>query len=466
MEAVMSCEARQEYLRAQRTRYRRASRAQKGRILDEVCELLGMHRKSLVRIFGRRPTRKAKRRGPKPRYGAEVLAPLKVIWRTAQQPCSKRLRVVVAAWLPYYERHYGAVDEEVREGLLSVSAATIDRLMAPVRARARRGLSATSATNRLKGQIPIRTRFQDVEGPGYFEADTVAHCGTSLSGSFVWSLTLTDIWSGWTENAAVWTKDARAIVDRVREIEEGLAFELEGFDSDNGGEFINHHLHRYLRNRPIPVDFTRSRPYHKNDNAHVEQKQWTHVRQLLGYDRLEDRRLVAMIHDLYRHEWRALQNFFLPTMQLIAKFRDGGRVRRRHSQPRTPYERLMASPGVSRAGKEQLRREFESLDPFVLNKAIETKLRAIFRMVRRQTPGASARQDAPPPERAVEMPPCDQPVPALAPLASRTACSQGLENSPRKAPIANPKALGGEFPTVPQPRRMLVSQERQEGKPR
>jgi len=385
----MSYRSRREYIRTQRTRYRGGTRQAKSRILDEGCALFGLHRKSLIRAFGR-PSRPARRRrGAKPRYGPELLGPLKAIWLSADQPCSKRLKAVVAIWLPFYESRHGALELTVRAGLLAMSPATIDRLLRPIRARRRKGLSATRSARHLVGQIPIRTRFQDVDGPGWFEADTVAHCGTSLAGQFVWSLTFTDIWSGWTENRAVWNRSARQIVDRIGDIEQGLAFDIEGFDSDNGTEFLNRHLWRYFHDRPVPVEFTRSRPYRKNDNAHVEQKQWTHVRQLLGYDRLDKRRLMGLINDLYRTDWRAMQNFFQPTMQLVSKSREGGRLRRYHGKPRTPYERLIDSPTVSQDGKDQLRREFASLDPFDLRQAIETKLRAIFRLARTRSKGAA-----------------------------------------------------------------------------
>lgn len=395
MDEAMGYRSRQDYLRTQRARYRGASRKDKGRILDEGCRLLGLHRKSLIRAFARPAKGPQRRRGPKPRYGPDVLGPLKTIWLAAHQPCGKRLKAVVALWLGAYERRHGALAPQVRADLLAISPATIDRLLRPIRARRRKGMSLTRSAKHLEGQIPIRTRFQNVGGPGWLETDTVAHCGTSSAGSFVWTVTFTDIWSGWTENRAVWNRSSRQIVQRLSDIEQGLAFEIEGVDCDNGTEFVNHELWHYLRDRPVPVEFTRSRPYRKNDNAHVEQKQWTHVRQLLGYDRFDNRRLVERINDLYGKEWRALQNFFLPTMQLVSKSREGGRLRRTHSAPRTPCERLLDSPAVSQAGKEELRREFASLDPFDLGQAIETKLRAIFRLARRsQTRAAAARRGA------------------------------------------------------------------------
>jgi len=354
--------------------------------------MFGRHRKSLIRAFGRRDGRAVGRRGRPALYGQEVVAALKGIWRLAEQACSKRLKALIPLWLPHYERHFGALAQEVRRGLLAMSPATMDRHLRHVRVR--RGLSATRSVRHVQGQIPIRTRFDKVEGPGYIEADTVAHCGGSLAGAFVWSVTFTDIWSGWTENCAVWNRNARQIVGRLGEIEAQLPFGLVGFDSDNGAEFINGHLLRYLRQRPVEVEFTRSRPYRKNDNAHVEQKQWTHVRQLLGYDRLDNRRLVALINDLYRNEWRLVQNFFLPNMRLISKVRDGSCLRRRHDAPRTPCQRLLDHPQLDQETKESLQRQLQSLDPVALKQRMEEKLRAIFRLARRSNTTAAKRKGA------------------------------------------------------------------------
>jgi len=386
MEAVMSYRSRQEYVQTQRARYRSGTRREKKQILDEGCRLFGLHRKSLIRAFGRSVRRPSRRRGRKVKFvAAELLGPLKVIWLASNQPCGKRLKVVLGLWVASYEKHHGALAPDVRERLLAMSPSTLDRLLRPLRAR-RRGLCGTRRVGRLEGQIPIRTNFRDVVGPGYFEADTVAHGGTSAAGAFVWSMTMTDIWSGWTENAAVWNKNGQQLVRRIRQIEEQLPFDMVAFDSDNGSEFLTWPLHRYCESRN--VKFTRSRPCHKNDQAHVEQKQFTHVRQLLGYDRLDNRRLVEPINDLYRHEWRALQNFFLPTVKLISKRRRGGHVKRLYTKPATPYQRLMQSHMVSPEAKEHLRRQFESLDPLELVKAKEAKLHAIDRLVRQGAKGA------------------------------------------------------------------------------
>ncbi len=374
-----------EYVEAFRIRYRKAKAFEKTWLLTEFCKMCRCHRKHAIRLLNRRRDRPRRKPGRRPLYGPEVLGPLKTIWLAAEQMCSKRLRVALALWLPAYERHHGPLDPSVRKKLLALSPATIDRLLRPIRARRRpRGLCATRPGTLLRNQIPIRAEPWDVDRPGYLEADTVAHCGTSLAGSFIWSLTFTDIWSGWTENRAVWNKGAHGVVTQVRDVESRLVFPILGFDCDNGAEFLNHHLWSYFARRKNPVAFTRSRPYHRNDNAHVEQKQWTHVRQLLGYDRLENPAMLEPLNDLYTHEWSLLQNFFCPTLKLKSKTRVKSRYQKRYYPPQTPYQRLMGCPTLPAQAKQRLRRTHETLDPFALKKAIERKLRRVF-MLRQGT---------------------------------------------------------------------------------
>ena len=235
----------------------------------------------------------------------------------------------------------------------------------------------------LKNQIPIRTDNWDITKPGFCEADTVAHCGNSLSGDFAWSLTLTDIFSAWTENRAIWGKGSLGVLEQIRDIEKRLPFTLLGFDCDNGSEFLNYHLIRYFGDRPKSrmVQFSRSRPYHKDDNAHVEQKNWTHVRQLFGYDRFGNKLLVILMNDLYRNEYSLLQNYFCPTMKLISKERINSKYRKKYDFPQTPYQRLLASDYISPETKQKLITTYSSLNPFVLRKNVENKLKAIFRLI-------------------------------------------------------------------------------------
>jgi hypothetical protein len=308
---------------------------------------------------------------------------LKTFWFATDQLCSKRLKVALPLWLPYYEQAHGPLDPLLRGKLLAISPAQMDRLLRPVRAAAQgRGLSGTKPGTLLKRHIPIRTASTDLTAPGHLEADAVAHCGGSLEGDFIWSLTFTDIASGWTENRAIWNKGATDVLAHVRQLEAQLPFALRSFDVDNGAEFLNHHLWRYFCDRPEPIAFARSRPYHKNDQAHVEQKNWTHVRQLLGYDRLADPTLVPLLNDLYATAWGPFHNFFCPSVKLQEKKRVGAQYLKRHDRPQTPYQRLLQADQVSESHKTILREQFARLNPFTLKAAIEQKLRQIVQRLR------------------------------------------------------------------------------------
>lgn len=379
----MSRKSKQEYLRSIRDRYRRVGRRFKSKILDEFCAVCGYSRKYAIQLLNRPPGARRKRGGPKPQYGAAVLTPLKAIWLLSEQMCSKRLKAALPIWLPFYEQAHGALAPALRKKVLQISPAAMDRLLQPVRARyPGKGRSGTRCgPQALKHKIPIRTDNWDIDRPGFLEADTVAHCGDSLAGDFVWSLTLTDIFSQWTENRAVWNKGAQAVVERVREVEATLPFTLLGFDVDNGSEFLTWHLWRHFLDRPAPVDLRRSRPYKKNDQAYVEQKNWTHVRQLLGYDRIERAAVLPLINELYR-TWGQLHNFFCPTLKLLSKTRVGSKTVRKYGPPQTPYHRLLDCPHLSAAQKEQLRAGFQSLNPLQLKTQLETQLKALFRRLR------------------------------------------------------------------------------------
>ena len=241
----MGTTSKKEYLLAIWGRYQRVGRQFKTKILDEFCLVCGYGRKYAIRLLGRRPGPRRRRPGPQRRYDAAVLAPLKALWLVAEQMCSKRLQAALPLWLPFYEQEHGALAERVRRQLLRISPATIDRLLRKVRVRyPGRGLCGTRPGSRLKQQIPIRTDNAEVDRPGFLEADTVAHCGPSRAGNFIWSLTLTDIFSQWTENRAVWNKGATDVLAQVKDLEQGLPFALLGFDVDNGSEFLTFHLWR------------------------------------------------------------------------------------------------------------------------------------------------------------------------------------------------------------------------------
>ena len=377
----MSKELKSDWLPKLQSRYARRSREGKSRMLDELCEDYRYERKYAIKLLRGNLAVPTGRTHPGPERRYAVVEPVvRQIWLTAEQPCGKRLAPILRQWLPYYEGRYGKLSARQRSLIWQVSPATLDRMLAPARAEHWRGRSGTKPGRLLRSEIPIRTGTWDLSRPGYLEADSVAHCGASLAGSFIWSLTYTDILSGWTEGGAVWNRGATGVLTATREVEERLPFALLGFDSDNGGEFLNHHLWAYMRDRTRAVEFTRSRPYHSDDNAHVEQKNWTWARQLLGYGRLEDPALVAPISALYREVWAPWQNFFLPCLKLEQKWRVGSRWHKRYEPPRTAYERLCAPGILQLKPRQHLRDRYASLNPFDLKDELEKRLKQILKL--------------------------------------------------------------------------------------
>jgi hypothetical protein len=376
-----------EYLQSIYSRYKRADRKEKSVILNEFCQNCGYHRKHAIRTlntFKRFTKPKAKRRGKPTVYNkVPIIAPLKRIWLAANLPCSKRLKAILSLWLPFYETEHGKLPKYVLTALQSISAATIDRLLKPTRIKYKgRGRSTTKPGTLLKKHIPIKTDQWDETRPGFLEADTVAHCGESMAGMFAFTIDCVDIATTWTEQRAVWGKGEKGVVEQIKAIENSLPFTLLGFDSDNGSEFLNYHLLRHFHHRKQPVQFTRSRPYHKDDNAHVEQKNWTHVRQWLGYQRLDNPDVISLMNKLYTSEWRLYHNFFLPSVKLLEKKRIASKTIKRYDNPKTPYQRVMESTDISDKIKHSLKNQFEQLNPFRLRKAMEKNLAKIFKFSR------------------------------------------------------------------------------------
>jgi hypothetical protein len=379
----MSLSAKRESLARIHGRYQRAGRPHKTRILDEFCATCDYHRKSALRLLRRplaAPGRRA-RPGPKRTYDPVVLLPvLKVIWLESDQLCSKLLKAALPEWLGYYERQHAPLADDVKEKLRAISPAQIDRLLRPSRVgQARKGLSATRPGTLLRHQVPTRGGPADTTQPGTVAVDTVAHCDDTTAGNYVNSLTFTELFSGWTENRAVWNKSSHAILAQLKELEAAVPFKMTSFHSDNGSEFLNWPLHEYLTGRPLKVPWTRSRAYRKNDNAHCEQKNWTHVRQLLGYARFGHPELVPLLNDLYGQEWSQYQNHFRPTFKLEKREKKGGKtVKTYQKKPQTPYQRLLESAAIPEATKVRLRAAHARLNPFALKKSLEAKLKKFF----------------------------------------------------------------------------------------
>lgn len=374
----MSHRSKHEYLAAIWGRYQRVGRRFKSKILDEFCAVCGYARKYALRLLNRPLPGPRRRAGPKARYRGDVVRVLREIWKQSEWMCSKRLKQALPLWLPYYEQHHGALPATTRRLLLQMSPATIDRVLRPARARwAGRGRCGTRRALNLKLKIPIRRGTHRADRPGLLEMDTVPHCGDHLSGDFAWTLTGSDLCTQWTENRAVWNKGATNILHQVQDIEARLPFTLWGVDVDSGSEFLNHHLYRYCLHHQPPIQLTRSRPAYKNDQAHVEQKNFTHVRQLLGYHRIDQPQLVPALNELYQ-AWNQFLNFFCPTLQLASKRRVGTKIVRKYSKPKTPYQRVINSAHVPQETKAQLQARLATLDPFLLKQTIERLLQSVL----------------------------------------------------------------------------------------
>lgn len=375
----MSQKTKKEVLVRLRRSYVKAGPKFKQSLLDQAVQLLGYHRKAAIRALrAKAPPQPAAPRvigRPKEYHPQRLLPILKPIWFAAFQPCGRRLHALLPEWLPAYESDHRRIDADVRQSLLSVSARTLDRLVEPLRSKAGRR-NATKPGSLLRQSIPVRGAW-DEEGPGWLEVDTVALCGGALDDRHLWMLDAVDIRTDWTEQRALENRGQHCTLAQMRDLEASLPFALRGVDSDNGGEFLNHHLVHYLQVRPRPVLFTRARAYHKNDNAHVEQRNWTHVRQHFGYERYDNPAATVLINALCKGPLGQLLNHFLPTHKLVQKRRRGQRIVRVYGAAQTPYARVLAAVEVSAEKKSQLRALHEQLNPFELARRIEQQKKQI-----------------------------------------------------------------------------------------
>jgi transposase InsO family protein len=388
--------AKWEYFRAVYERYHKAEREAKQMMLNEFCLNTGYNRKYAIRLLnGAPPGQKpeSRRRERRPRYGAQTLSILAAIWEAAGYPWSVRLKALLPSWMPWIRKRY-RLSPAMEKQLLGISARQIDRRLRGKKTKWKRRIyGRTKPGSLLKHHIPVKTDRWDVTSPGFSEIDLVAHCGNSGDGEFAHTLNLTDIHTGWTESRALLGKSQVAVQQALDEIEGVLPFHLLGVDSDNGSEFINWHLKRWCDQRQIQL--TRGRPYKKDDNAHVEQKNWTHVRKLLGWERYDSRAVVEAINDLYGHELRLWMNLYLPSVKLVKKVRVGSKVRRVYDAAQTPWQRVLAGAQGKPERLAELKKLRTSLDPFQLGDLIEQKLQCIYDMAnRRLSPKGSAENHA------------------------------------------------------------------------
>jgi len=361
-------------------RYRSAGRHEKKEILDEFVRVTGFHRKHAIRALKKSPRQRTGEPRQRARiYNEAVREALTIVWEAADRLCGKRLRQVIAGLIDAMERHgHLRLDAAVRERLLSMSAATMDRLLTTVRDTAKEGRRRTMTNTPLRKSIAVRT-FGDWNdpSPGFFEMDMVGHCGKSTVGSYVHSLVLTDIASGWTEAIAMVVREQTLVTESVSDIRTKLPFTVRGLDVDNDSAFINDTLVSYCQDNKI--ELTRCRAYKKNDQAWIEQKNGAVIRRMVGYGRLEGAQTAAVLNKLFASA-RLFVNFFQPSFKLISKTREGAKVIKKYHPPATPCERLLERKDVSDECKEQLRKTLAALDPVRLLREIREAQRVIAQL--------------------------------------------------------------------------------------
>jgi hypothetical protein len=378
----MSRQAKWEYLKKIYGRYRQASKAEKQQILNEYCRVCGCHRKHAIRrLNGPAPDDQPvnRHRARAATYGKSCLRIVQTVWEAAGYPWSVRLKALLPLWLPWIQKRFQLTPEVVAQ-LLAISPRQMDRVLATHKHKlSKRIYGRTKPGTLLKHHIPIRTDNWDVKRSGFVEVDLVSHSGNSADGEFIFSLNLTDIFSGWVETRAIMGKGQRGVVLALDELRTVLPFALCALDCDNGSEFINHHLAAYCKTHQI--QFTRGRPYKKDDNAHIEQKNWTHVRKLMGWDRYDSQQALKAMNDFYRQEWRLMMNLFQPSVKLIKKVRVGSRLTRRYDAAQTPLDRLLGCNDTLCPSLLALQQTRAALDPFTLARCIEQKLERIWTQV-------------------------------------------------------------------------------------
>jgi hypothetical protein len=412
----MSQTACHELISSLGPRYSEACWDDKRRILDEFTAATGYHRKYAIAVLNHPPEERSNpiRRPRGQRYDAEVQAALVHLWDAAGGICGKRLVPFLPTLLEALERHgHLQLSAAVRAHLLSMSAATVDRLTRTVRHSHRGGETKTRrGGGLLKHQIPVRTFAEWDEPPGFCEVDLVLHCGRSLVGSYLQSLVVTDVASGWTECAALWVREQSLVVEAVKGLRQRLPIPLRGLDTDNGSEFINASLIDFCRTEGIVL--TRARPYKKNDQCFIEQKNGAVVRRWVGYDRYEGLDACTLLAELYA-VLRLYGNFFQPSMKLVRKVRTGARVSKTYDRAQTPCERLPASAAVAESSKAALRAEFQRLDPCALVVEIERLQEALWGQAKSLLPPTSRRPPLAPSDPTSQAQAQDTRVPLIAP---------------------------------------------------
>lgn len=378
----MTLPSKKEYIATMRERYRKAvTKQEKSQLLSEIVKVLHIHRKHAIRALRKKQLKRALPRSRRYRYGIELAVPLQKIWEVAGRPCSQRLRPQMGSLIRQLKK-FGEItlygDQE--DKLCEMSHWTIDQLLKPERERLEgRGITGTRRSPLLKSLIPIRTEFEGVREPGDIEMDTVLHCGESVAGEYGVTVNMIDIATHWNEKRMIMRKTQGKVVGSFHRARKDFPFPVKSIDFDNGDEFVNWCLYGYCRRHEIK--YTRSRPYHKNDQAHIEGKNFISVRKVTGYGRITDQRIIDLFNDIYENGHRLLTNFFYPTLKLTKKVKVDGRVKKQYEEAQTPYQRVLKSKTVPREVKQRLRKQYGSLNPAELHCSLQEKLKKIKKLL-------------------------------------------------------------------------------------
>ena len=371
----MDTNAKQQYMETLRKRYLKSNKKAKGEVLDEYCRNTGEDRKYAIKKFRYKVRLKANRKKKKEYYDGYVKAALAAMWKVFDYPCGQRLETILKEETDRMRRLNELVcSDEVADKLKRIASATIDRKLEHEReVELNKRKYKPSFTFPLKNEVPVKTNAElDRKNPGTVQIDFVEHCGVSASGEYVNSLSVVDIYSGWWEGDAVSGKGQERALKAIDAARKRSPFDWKEMHPDNGGNIMNYHIYQYGLDRGISL--SRSRPYKKNDNCFVEQKNSTHVRKAMGYLRYDTELERALISDLYQNELRLYKNFFQPVIKLVSKTRFKGKIKRKYDKAKTPYKRFMESDGISPERKEELKAIYESLNPALLKSNIEKKL--------------------------------------------------------------------------------------------
>ena len=377
--------SKREYLRELKKKYRRAGKKRKGQLLDDFCCFAGYHRKAALRLVnGRLPAKCKRPKTRKKKYGLETIESLKFLWRAAGEICAERFHPFIPSLLQcLIVQGEITVSDETKRQLRQISLGRVKTIIAKTKRRSLLKIAGlTKPGSIIKSQIALRYGAWEEKEPGWFETDTVGHSGGNPKGEFVYSLNMIDVSSGWSEQAAIWGKGEMATKEQIDRIRKRLPFVMKGIDPDNGSEFINWQLHRYCKKNNI--SFTRAREYHPNDSCFVEQKNYTAIRQLIGYGRLDKKGQQKLLKDLYENEWRLFLNFFQPTMKLKKKVKNlaTGKCKKTYYKAKTPYQRLLKSSHISKDQKLLLKSTYKMLNPITLKRQINNKVELIRRALK------------------------------------------------------------------------------------